>query len=165
MPLQPYKHRQHGRLATLHWPEALDEPTEPHRMNGSFNNSSLFLEWMECGWVGGGKMTNMAARQTTLNIGGLSMARFVLVRDTGLMKLQLVSSKLQWKPWAFWGERAWRAMRYILYFTWSQCKLRATVWLNWLEWCRFSLISRSLPINSIRISVVMHSYNRSPLLL
>ncbi len=44
---------------------------------------------------GGGKTTNMAARQTTVNTGELSMARLVVVRDTGLMKLQLVSSKLQ----------------------------------------------------------------------
>lgn len=49
VPLQPYKHRQHGRLATLHWPDALDEQMEPQKKNGSFNNGSLFLEWMV--WV------------------------------------------------------------------------------------------------------------------
>lgn len=39
-----------------------------------------------------GKTTNMAARKTTVNTRGLSMARFVLVEDTG----SIVTSRLDY---------------------------------------------------------------------
>lgn len=150
MPLQPYKHRQHGRLATLHWPEALDEPKEPRRMNGSFNNSSLFLEWVEV-FRGGGVWAKRPIWLPEKQLWTLEDWAWQGLAWL-LMILQLVSSKLH-------SEEFGRMyMRYILYFTWSQCKLRPTPWLNWLEWCSFSLISQSLPINSIRISVVMLSF-------
>lgn len=63
-------------------------------MNGSFNNSSLFLEWVERG-RGGGETTIMAARKTTVNTGGMSMARFVLVRGTGFGDAVVHSESLE----------------------------------------------------------------------
>lgn len=87
--LQAYKHRQHGRLATLHWPAFLDEP---QRMDGSFNNGSFFLERVNGSGGGGRGGVQYGCQKNNLEHWGLGTARFVLAGDTGaLMKLQWTS--------------------------------------------------------------------------